>query len=60
MPDGRDLPQSSEGGNISGLVVLGSIRKQPKQARRSISMASASTPASRFLTGLNFCLGFPQ
>jgi hypothetical protein len=36
------------GGAISGLVVLGSIRKQVEQARGSKhpSMASASAPAS--------------
>jgi hypothetical protein len=36
------------GGIISGLVILGSIRKQAEQAKVSKhpSMASASTPAS--------------
>lgn len=60
MIDGRDLPQATEGGNMSGLVVLSSIRKQPEQARRSISTTPASAPASRFSDRFEFLLGFPH
>lgn len=37
------------GGAIPGLMVLGSLRKEAKEAAVSPSMASASDPASRFL-----------
>ena len=47
------------GGAISGLVVLGSIRKQAEQvSKQHPSMASASAPASKFLPCVSSCLDF--
>ena len=49
------------GGAISGLVVLGSIRKENEQAMRMLaskqhhSMASVSALVSRFLPCLSSC-----
>ena len=53
------------GGAIPGLVVLGSIRKQAEEAMGKVSkqhpsMASASSPASRFQPCLTSCFDFLQ
>jgi hypothetical protein len=57
--------QTMVGGAIPGLVVLGSVRKQTEQGRGSKpvssthrSMASASAPASKFLSCVSFCPDF--
>jgi hypothetical protein len=47
------------GGAISGLAVLGSIRKQAEQAsKQHSSMASASISASKFLLCVSSCPDF--
>lgn len=47
------------GSSILGLLVLGSIREQAKQAgKQCSSMTSAVAPASRFLLGLPLIMNY--